>query len=198
MRSPAVKVQRLLTQPVTTFAVDFSIPWSLSFWVASRCFWKSRKLSQLDVTQWVLLCNYLRPALLNNPAGSRFGVNAALLSETEATKLFFNQTITSSSTPLFRPGLRHFLFHLLLSAVCLKKTAADRWWIRTDETGESFRAADGQRGSWVKGSCLMTKGSSLIMSTSRVKKHFFLMWKSDEEVFLCIVLPKILAMISRS
>lgn len=80
-------------------------------------------------------------------------------------------SITSSSTLLLRLGVWHVHFHWFRpkhsidssftvpyhSYRSTKQTAADRWWIKTDEMGRSFRA-DGQRGDWVKGSCLIIWG----------------------------------------
>lgn len=73
-----------------------------------------------------------------------------------------------------------FLFHHDLSlSMRPKQTAADRQWIKTDQM-LSFRAADGQRGDWVKGSCLIIQGSSLkIVSKSKsieILIFFYLTW----------------------
>lgn len=54
------------------------------------------------------------------------------------------------------------------------QTAADRRRIKTDQMEESFRAADGQKGGRVKGSCLIIQGSSLIASKSAAKKRFLI------------------------
>lgn len=50
-----------------------------------------------------------------------------------------------------------------------------------DQKRRSWRAADGQRGGWVKVSFLIIQGSSLIMSESKVKKKVLVCrtgWKS--------------------
>lgn len=49
--------------------------------------------------------------------------------------------------------------------------------------GQSFTAADGRRGSRVKGSRLIIQGSSLIMSKPKVKEHF-LIWHQLENCFM--------------
>lgn len=108
--------------------------------------------------------------------------------------------IISPSTLFFRQGcdicastlvpsltVQWFLFHHDLSlSMCPKQTAADRQWIKTDQM-LSFRAADGQRGGWVKGSCLIIQGSSLIMSQSKVQK-LILIWHEAEELFYAILI----------
>lgn len=83
--------------------------------------------------------------------------------------------LTLGLPPVSPETLHWFLFHRARSlSVGPKQTAADRRWIRKNQMRRRF-GADGQRGGWVKGSCLIIQGSSLIMSESRVR-HIFLIW----------------------
>lgn len=149
-------------------------------WVISQRFWKQKAR---------IICVFL-------PMSSQDLKGMAALSTTLFESQATQRSLTSPSTLLFRLGLWHlcfywscpvhwFLFHpVVLLSVCPKQTAADRWWIKMGEMGQSFRAADGHRGSWVKGSCLIIQGSSLIMSKFRVEK-LFLIWHWLKKCFMC-------------